>query len=206
MLPATVGVPRIPIVDKVSLPADGSAVLVVDMQNDFAHPNGRLYGPSAREIIPKIAALLERARSAGARVVYTQDTHYPDDPVEFPIWGPHVVKGTWGWQIVDELKPREGDIVVEKMRYDPFFGTPLDHLLRMYGVRRLVVVGTVANICVLHAMAGARLRLYDAVVPIDAIAALNEFDYVAALRQMDFLYKATLTTVDGISFERAGPG
>ncbi|MFP3266647.1 MAG: isochorismatase family protein, partial [Thermoproteus sp.] len=66
MLPATVGVPRIPIVDKVSLPADGSAVLVVDMQNDFAHPNGRLYGPSAREIIPKIAALLERARSAGA--------------------------------------------------------------------------------------------------------------------------------------------
>ncbi|MEL9991143.1 MAG: isochorismatase family cysteine hydrolase [Thermoproteus sp.] len=201
MLPTTVSVPRIPVVDKVSLPAKKTAVLVIDMQNDFAHPNGKLFGPAAREIIPKITGLLERARRSGVKVVYTQDTHYPDDPVEFPIWGPHVVKGTWGWQIVDELKPKEGDLVVEKMRYDPFFGTPLDHILRMYGIQHLVVVGTVANICVLHAVAGARLRLYDVVVPVDAIAALNEFDYAAALRQMDFLYKATLTTTDGVAFE-----
>lgn len=199
-MPATVSVPKIPIADRVSLPARRTAVLVVDMQNDFAHPDGKLFGPAAREIIPKIAGLLERARRSGVKVVYTQDTHYPDDPVEFPIWGPHVVKGTWGWQIVEELKPREGDLVVEKMRYDPFFGTPLDHILRMYGIQHLVVVGTVANICVLHAVAGARLRLYDVVVPVDAIAALNEFDYAAALRQMDYLYRATLTTTDGVTF------
>ncbi|MEM2025766.1 MAG: isochorismatase family cysteine hydrolase [Desulfurococcaceae archaeon] len=200
MLPEYVKVPRVSIVDKVSLPAKKSAVVVVDMQNDFAHPNGKLYGPAAREIIPRIASLLEKARRAGVRVVYTQDTHYPDDPVEFPIWGPHVVKGTWGWQIVDELKPREGDIVIEKMRYDAFFGTPMDHVLRMYGIQHLVVTGTVANICVLHTVASARLRLYDVVVPIDAIAALNEFDYAAALRQMDFLYKVTLTTTEGVEF------
>jgi len=201
MLPESVKVPRVSIVDKVSLPAKKSAVVVVDMQNDFAHPNGKLYGPAAREIIPRIASLLEKARGAGVRVVYTQDTHYPDDPVEFPIWGPHVVKGTWGWQIVDELKPREGDIVIEKMRYDAFFGTPMDHVLRMYGIQHLVVTGTVANICVLHTVASARLRLYDVVVPIDAIAALNEFDYAAALRQMDFLYKVTLTTTEGVEFQ-----
>jgi len=200
MLPDVVKVPRITIVDKVSLPAKTSAVVVVDMQNDFAHPDGKLYGPAAREIIPRIALLLEKARSKGVRVVYTKDTHYPDDPVEFPIWGSHVVKGTWGWEIVDELKPKEGDIVIEKMRYDAFFGTPLDHVLRMYGVRQLVVVGTVANICVLHTVASARLRLYDVVVPIDAIAALNEFDYAAALRQMDFLYKVTLTKTEGVEF------
>lgn len=186
--------------DKVSLPAKQTALVIVDMQNDFAHPDGKLYGPAAREIIPRIASLLERARAKGVRVVYTQDTHYKDDPVEFPIWGQHVVKGTWGWQIVEELKPREGDIVIEKMRYDAFFGTPLDHVLRMYGVRHLVVTGTVANICVLHTVASARLRLYDVVVPIDAIAALNEFDYAAALRQMDFLYKVTLTTTQGVEF------
>lgn len=193
-------VPKIAVVDKVSLPAKQTALVIVDMQNDFAHPDGKLYGPAAREIIPRIASLLERARAKGVRVVYTQDTHYKDDPVEFPIWGQHVVKGTWGWQIVEELKPREGDIVIEKMRYDAFFGTPLDHVLRMYGVRHLVVTGTVANICVLHTVASARLRLYDVVVPIDAIAALNEFDYAAALRQMDFLYKVTLTTTQGVEF------
>ncbi|MFN3805392.1 MAG: cysteine hydrolase family protein [Pyrobaculum sp.] len=200
MVPTTVKMPEVAIVDRVSLPAGRTAVVVVDMQNDFAHPNGRLFGPASREIIPKIARLLEKARERGVRVVYTQDTHYEDDPVEFPIWGPHVVKGTWGWEIVDELKPRRGDIVVEKMRYDAFFGTPLDHVLRMYGIRHLVVTGTVANICVLHTVASARLRLYDVVVPIDAIAALNEFDYAAALRQMDFLYKVTLTKTEGVEF------
>ncbi|MEZ0320209.1 MAG: isochorismatase family cysteine hydrolase [Pyrobaculum sp.] len=200
MLPDVVKVPRVTIVDKVSLPSKKSALIVVDMQNDFAHPNGKLYSPTSREIIPKIKFLIEKARARGVRVVYTQDTHYPDDPVEFPIWGPHVVKGSWGWQIVDELKPSEGDIVVEKMRYDAFFGTPMDHILRMYGIQHLVVTGTVANICVLHTVASAKLRLYDVVVPVDAVAALNEFDYAAALRQMDFLYKVTLTTTEGVDF------
>ncbi|MEM1925117.1 MAG: isochorismatase family cysteine hydrolase, partial [Pyrobaculum sp.] len=105
-----------------------------------------------------------------------------------------------GWEIVEELKPTKGDVVIEKMRYDAFFGTPMDHVLRMYGIQHLVVVGTVANICVLHTVASARLRLYDVVVPIDAIAALNEFDYAAALRQMDFLYRAVLTKTDGVEF------
>lgn len=200
MIPEVVKTPKVAILDKVSLPASKSAVVVVDMQNDFAHPNGKLYAPSAREIIPRIAALLERARSRGVRIIYTQDTHYEDDPVEFPIWGPHVVKGTWGWEIVEELKPRRGDVVIEKMRYDAFFGTPMDHVLRMYGVKHLVVVGTVANICVLHTVASARLRLYDVVVPIDAVAALNEFDYVAALRQMDYLYRVALTKTEGVEF------
>lgn len=200
MIPEVVKTPKVAILDKVSLPASKSAVVVVDMQNDFAHPNGKLYAPSAREIIPRIAALLERARSRGVRIIYTQDTHYEDDPVEFPIWGPHVVKGTWGWEIVEELKPRRGDVVIEKMRYDAFFGTPMDHVLRMYGVKYLVVVGTVANICVLHTVASARLRLYDVVVPIDAVAALNEFDYVAALRQMDYLYRVALTKTEGVEF------
>ncbi|MEM4604134.1 MAG: isochorismatase family cysteine hydrolase [Pyrobaculum sp.] len=200
MIPQVVNVPKVAIVDKVSLPSSKSAVVVVDMQNDFAHPNGRLYSPSAREIIPRIAALINKARSKGVKVVYTQDTHFEDDAVEFPIWGPHVVKGTWGWEIVEELKPTKGDVVIEKMRYDAFFGTPMDHVLRMYGIQHLVVVGTVANICVLHTVASARLRLYDVVVPIDAIAALNEFDYAAALRQMDFLYRAILTKTDGVEF------
>ncbi|MBP1449704.1 MAG: cysteine hydrolase [Thermoproteus sp.] len=200
MLPELVKVPRIALVDKVSLPAKRTALVVVDMQNDFAHPDGKLYSPSSRGIIPVIKSLVEKARGAGVKIVYTQDAHYPDDPVEFPIWGPHVVKGSWGWRIVDELAPAEGDIVIEKMRYDAFFGTSLDHVLRMYGIRHLVVTGTVANICVLHTVASARLLLYDVVVPIDAVAALNEFDYAAALRQMDYLYKVSLTRAQGVEF------
>ena len=182
------------------LPARETAVVVVDCQNDFCHPDGKLYSPASREIIPRLVRLVEKARAAGAKVFYTQDTHMPDDNWEFPIWGPHAIRGTWGWEIVDELKPREGDVVVQKPRYDAFYDSMLDHLLRMYGVRHLVIAGTVANICVLHTVAGAWMRTYRVVVPADAIAALNEFDYAATLRQLDFVYRVPITTVEGVEF------
>lgn len=195
-----VEVPEYRVVERVELPARETAVIVVDMQNDFVHPEGALFVPSSRETIEPIKRLLEKARRAGARVFYTQDTHYDDDP-EYRIWGEHVKHGTWGWRIIDELEPQPGDIVVMKTRYDGFYGTPLDDLLKVYGIRNLVVVGTVANICVLHTVASAALRWYRVVVPVDGISALNDFDMHAALRQIDFLYKGTLVkSVDGIVF------
>lgn len=197
----TVRVPEIPVVDRVRLPSKETAVIVVDMQNDFVKPGGKLVVPTAAKTIEPIRRLLERARSSNVRIFYTQDTHYDGDP-EFEIWGEHVKYGTWGWEIIDELKPVEGrDIVVRKTRYDGFYGTPLEDLLRVYGVRNLVVTGTVANICVLHTAASAALRWYKVFVPMDAISALNDFDYYVALRQVSFLYKGVIVrSSDGIEF------
>lgn len=172
-----------------------TAVIVVDMQNDFAHPSGRLYVPKARETIPTIAKLLEKARRAGSKIFYTQDWHRPDDP-EFSIWGEHAVEGTWGAEIVDELRPSSGEVVVRKLRYDGFYGTGLEHLLRLEKVENLVICGTVANICVLHTAGSAALRWWKVYIPVDAISALNEFDYRAALRQITFLYRGVLTKVE----------
>ncbi|MEB3851304.1 MAG: cysteine hydrolase [Desulfurococcales archaeon] len=200
MARATVEVPEYEVVERVELPARETAVIVVDMQNDFVKPEGRLYVPTAQATVEPIRRLLERARAAGARVFYTQDTHYDGDP-EFEIWGEHVRHGTWGWEIVEELKPQPGDIVVQKTRYDGFYGTPLDDLLRVYGVRNTVIVGTVANICVLHTAASAALRWYRVVVPIDGISALTEFDLHATLRQVSWLYKGVVVrSADGIIF------
>ncbi len=194
-------VPEINVHDRIELPADKTAVIVVDMQNDFVKPGGKLVVPSAKDTIPSIRKLLDRAREKNVLVIYTKDTHYRSDP-EFNIWGEHVVKGTWGWEIVDELKPSNDDIVVEKTRYDSFYGTPIDDLLRVYGIEYVVIVGTVANICVLHTAGSAALRWYKVVVPLDAISALNDFDYYVALRQIDFLYKGTLVeSVNGIIFK-----
>ncbi len=186
--------------DRLEVPAEGSAVIVVDMQNDFVHPNGALFVPDAPKTVPAIARLLDRARKAGVPVFYTQDWHDEDDP-EFAIWGRHAVAGTWGAEIVEELKPRKGDVLIKKLRYDGFYGTSLDHLLRLKGVKRLVVVGTVANICVLHTAGSAALRWYEVVVPMDGVSALNEGDYHFALRQIDFLYRGSVVrSVDGIEF------
>lgn len=196
-----VEVPRIERKDRVVLPAKETAVVVVDMQNDFVKPGGKLVVPAAAKTIEPIRRLLEKARSKGVKVFYTQDTHYEGDP-EFAIWGEHVRHGTWGWRIVDELAPAGGDIVVMKTRYDGFYGTPLEDLLRVYGIKNVVIVGTVANICVLHTAGSAALRGYSVIVPEDGISALNDFDMQAALRQISFLYRGTIVkSVDDVEFQ-----
>lgn len=196
----TVEVPEIVRTPEVRLPARATALVVVDMQNDFAHPDGALFVPDAEKSIPKIKALLEKARSAGARVVFTQDWHAEDDP-EFQIWPRHAVAGTWGAEIVQQLAPLPGETRIQKLRYDAFYGTPLEHLLRLWDVRHVVVVGTVANICVLHTAGSAALRWFDVVLPEDGTSALTPFDLAAALRQVQFLYQGKVTTVEGVRFE-----
>lgn len=195
-------VPEIPITARVRLPAARTAVVVVDMQNDFAHPRGALYGEQAECAIPRIIEVVARARQAGVRVVYTQDWHGEDDP-EFAVWGEHARAGSWGAEIVDELAPHAGDEVIRKLRYDAFYGTPLDHRLRVLGVEELVIVGTVANICVLHTASSAALRHYGVTLVEDAIGALDPFDHAATLRQVTFLYRGRVTRADGLGFDAA---
>lgn len=194
-----VEVPDIPQQPQVSLPAQHSALIVVDMQNDFVEPEGTLFVPEASHTVAAIARLLAKARAAGAKVVYTQDWHPENDP-EFAIWPRHTVQSTWGAEIVDSLKPLPQETVLRKARYDGFYGTPLEHLLHLWGVRHVVVVGTVANICVLHTAGSAALRWYQVVVPQDGISALTAFDRAAALRQIAFLYQGQISTIDGVSF------
>ncbi len=196
----SIELPDIPREDSVTMPAQASALIVVDMQHDFVHPDGALYGPAAAEAVPRIARLVERARAAGVRVVYTQDWHPEGDP-EFEVWGEHARAGSWGAEIVSELAPEAGDEIVRKVRFDAFYGTPLDHRLRVLGVSDLVIVGTVANICVLHTAGSAGLRHYRVVIAEDAVGALTPFDGAALLRQVTFLYGGTVTTSDGIGFE-----
>jgi len=195
-----VEVPEIKIADAVTLPARSTAVIVVDMQNDFVKEGGKLVVPNAKDTIMPIKKLVEKARKNGVRVIYTQDTHWDGDP-EFKLWGEHVKWGTWGWRIIDELKPTDKDIVLVKTRYDGFYGTPLDDILRSYGIKNLVITGTVANICVLHTAASAGLRWYKIILPMDTVSALTEFDYYLTLRQVSWLYNGIVVrTADSIEF------
>jgi nicotinamidase-related amidase len=195
----TVEVPAYTVQATADIPAAEAALIVVDMQNDFITTGGALVVPDAAGTVPIIRGLLDRARGAGVRVFYTQDSHAPGD-IEFPIWGEHVIEGSWGWEIVEALAPAPGDRVIRKLRYDGFFGTALDHELRMAGVRTVVVCGTVANICVLHTAGSAALHGYRVVVPVDAISALVPFDLHAALRQIAFLYRGALVEAGGLRF------
>ena len=193
----TLQVPEYTLAREVSVDPRTTALIVVDMQNDFVKPGGALVVETAAATIPAIQRLLALARAKGMKVFFTQDTHEEGD-IEFPIWGPHVLRGTWGWQIVDELAPRPGERVIEKLRYDGFFGTPLDHELRLAAIQNVIVCGTVANICVLHTAGSAALRGYRVVLLIDAISAIAPFDQQAAIRQVHFLYRGVITTSEAI--------
>ncbi|HEY6761879.1 MAG TPA: isochorismatase family cysteine hydrolase [Baekduia sp.] len=194
---AALPVPDIPRTARVALDAETTALVVVDMQNDFVSDGGSLQVPDARATVPAIADLVRRFRDAGSHVVFTQDTHRDGDP-EFAIWPVHAVEGTLGWEIVEALAPLPTDTVLRKPRYDAFHGTPLDHLLRQWGVTTLVVCGTVANICVHYTAASAALRWYDVVIPEDGVSALDPFDLAATLRQVTALFAGRVTTAGGI--------
>jgi nicotinamidase-related amidase len=184
---------------------DSTAVVVVDMQNGFCHPDGSLYAPGSEAAIDDVAALVERARDAGARVVYTRDVHPPEQFEgahyydEFERWGEHVVEGSWEAEVVDELDVREEDHVVVKHTYDAFYRTNLEGHLDVHGVDDLLVCGTLANVCVLHTAASAGLRDYRPVLVTDAIGYVEEDHREYAVEHADWLFGET-ATLDEIEF------
>jgi nicotinamidase-related amidase len=192
--------PPVEVEEQLGLPAHRTALVVVDMQNDFAAEGGALYVPATRRTLDPIAGLLRAARKAGATVVFTQDWHRPDDP-EFGIWPRHCVEGTFGAEVVRALEASSADLFVKKRTYDAFFGTDLDLLLQERDVENVVIVGTVANICVLHTAGKARLSGYNLVVAEDGISSLTPFDQQFALRQISWLYGGKIVRGGGIRFE-----
>src|SRR5215218_3345046 len=169
----TIDVPEYEVQDSVQVDPGRTALIVGDMQNDFVKEGGTLVVPGAKVTIPAIRSLLDLTREAGIRVVFVQDTHRDGDP-EWEIWGE---------QVVDELAPREDEATVRKPRYDAFYGTPLEHMLRLWGVDTLIICGTVANICVHYTASSAAMRWFNVIVPRDCISSFNDFDMEASLSQ-----------------------
>ncbi len=185
-----------------TLAPETTAVVIVDMQNGFCHPEGSLYAPGSEAAIEPCADLVEQARDAGASVVFTRDVHPPeqfDDAHyydEFDQWGEHVLEGSWDAELVAELSPREGDLVVEKHTYDAFHQTQLEGWLAAHGIRNLVFGGTLANVCVLHTAGSAGLRDYRPVMVEDAIGAIEDDHREYALDHADWLFGEVVELAD----------
>lgn len=166
------------------------ALIVVDMLNDFVDEKGALYcGPSARNIIPFIKSRTEDYGKTGDAVIYIQDSHSEDDK-EFERFPKHSVRGTWGQQIVPELAPQPGDVVIEKRRFSGFFETELSDVLSKRHVREVEVVGVCTNICVMDTVGGLANRDYDITVPRAGVADFDVEFHEFALKRMDKIYGA----------------
>ena len=161
------------------------ALVVVDMIEDFVHEGGALYcGPSMERIVPVIQKEVARARAAAEPVVYLTDNHLSAD-AEFQVFPPHAIAGTKGAEIVPELAPEQGDLVIPKRRYSGFFGTDLDITLRERGVDTLRLVGDCTNICVLYTAADARNLGYAVEVLESGVTSFDEEAHRDALRELE---------------------
>src|SRR5512133_451378 len=124
------------------------ALLVIDMLNDFVLPGAPLEVLDIRNVIKSIQQEVNIARLAGRPVIYVCDAHAPDDR-EFSRfgWPAHAVKATKGAEIIDELAPLPGDVVVKKDTYSSFYGTNLEVILKDLEVDSLRLTGCVTHIC-----------------------------------------------------------
>ena len=183
-----------------------TAVVVVDMQNGFCHPDGSLFAPASESAVQAVTDLVARARDAGASVVYTKDTHteaqfegnhYYD---EFERWGEHVVEGSWDAELHADLDVREDDYVVEKHTYDAFYQTGLEGYLDAHGIDDLLICGTLANVCVLHTAGSAGLRDYKPVLVEDALGYIEEDHKAYAVEHADWLF-GEVTDLDSVAFD-----
>ncbi len=174
-----------------------SAVLAIDIQNDFCSPQGHFarYGKNVAQMAPAVARMVEfvsRAQQLGMRTIFMQQASLPDARMDSPAWlrfktrdgkaPDYAIPGSWGWQLVDGLTPRPDDWVVEKFRPDGFIGTHLDHILRTQQIQSVIICGTTTEGCVESTVRAASYHDYYTVVVGDAVASPNAELHEGSLR------------------------
>lgn len=182
------------------LAADKTALIVIDMQRDFLLPGG--FGESLGNdvarlatVVPPLAALLSAARAAGLMVIHTREGHRPDlsdcppaklrrgkptqrigDPGAF---GRILIRGEYGHDIVDELAPIDGEVVIDKPGKGAFYGTDLSEVLTDAGITQLLVTGVTTEVCVHTTTREANDRGYECLVVSDCVGSyFDEFHRV----------------------------
>jgi len=188
-----------------------TALLVVDMQNDFCAKGGYVDAVMGRDVGGSVAvaqsiqSLVDAARRAGVFIVWVKaiyDPKYQSAPMlaKRDEMGLNdavcCAEDTWGadWFMLD---PGEGEPELKKHRFSAFVGTPLEGLLRRRGIRSLVVSGVATNICIDSTLRDGFLRDYYIAVPSDCVGSANQELHEATLKNVAFLF-GDLTTGDAL--------
>jgi ureidoacrylate peracid hydrolase len=172
--------------ETVKLHIERTALIIVDMQNAFCKKGGLfdalglLDETKTKRVIDADTKVIEASRRKGMKIVYLRMAYRPDlsnaggpDSPNYwkelgmvvmrqhPEWkGRFITIGTWDWEIIDELKPKPEDIVIDKNRYSGFANTELDVILRTHDIKYLVFVGLATNVCVESTLRDAYFRDY----------------------------------------------
>ncbi|MCC8246439.1 cysteine hydrolase family protein [Saccharothrix luteola] len=189
-----------------------TALVLIEYQNDFTSEGGVLNGAvsevmGSTGMLPKTVALVEAARAAGVTVMhapitfaegYYEISSHPYGILKGVVDGKAFVKGSWGAAIVDDLSPRDGDIVIEGKRgLDTFASTNLDFILRSKGITTIVLGGFLTNCCVESTMRTGYENGYKVITLTDCVAATSQEEHDNALR-FDFPMFSVPVTADDV--------
>ena len=195
------------VADRSWLRPDRAALVIVDLQNDYCAEAGHLarHGQDIapiRAMLPRAARLIGAARSAGALVIFTQQTAWPDGlgrsaarahfkaKAKVGLGADYPLAGSWGHAIATELAPEPTDLLLPKCRQSAFFGTPLDTILRAAHRDLVLVCGAVTEGCVDSTIRDAGNHDYIPVVIEDCVASSRADLHQASLTVMRARYDA----------------
>jgi nicotinamidase-related amidase len=173
---------------------DRHCIVVVDMLNDFIGPKASLRCPDGEKIVPNIRKLLDYAHAQGIHAVFLQEAHRKND-ADFRVRPIHAIKGTWGSDFIEELRPDEekGDYIVQKRRHSGFTYTDMDLYLREEKIDTVVVTGCWTNVCVRSTASEALYHAYNVIAISDGCASATQEMHEAGLRDMK-LFAEIVTT------------
>jgi len=199
------------------VPLERVALLVIDMQRDFCSEGGYIDAQGidirpAQAVIPPLRRVLSAARATGRmRVIHTREGHRPE-LVDLPAnkaWrsarvcggigergplGRILVRGEPGWEIIPELAPAPGEIVIDKPGKGAFYATDLEHILRTCGLTHLILTGLTTDVCVHTTLREANDRGFECLILTDCTMATQRVHYEACV---------TMTTMQGGIFGAA---
>ncbi len=209
--------------EPVELDLRRTAVIVIDMQNCFASPGGMFsFGgrdiSHIRAIIPNVAAINDAARASGVKVIYVVHRITADGRELGPFSrfrSPRsrsgnvdgtIIEGTWGTEIIDELKPKPGEMTIIKRRFSAFVGTELDMMLKTFDIRYLIFTGVATNICVESSLRDASQLQYLPVLVSDGVAASPASRQESSVANIREIFGWVATTADVLKVLKTGGG
>ncbi|MFB1050964.1 cysteine hydrolase family protein [Paraliobacillus sp. JSM ZJ581] len=180
-----------------------TALVIIDMQRDFLYPGG--FGEqlgndvsTTNAIIPNVKKMLETAREKDMLVIHTREGHRPDlsdvppskqrrggNIGEQGPMGRILVRGEYGHDIVDELQPIKGEVVLDKPGKGAFYQTDLDIILNNKDIETLIVAGVTTHVCVQTTIREANDRGYECLMLEDCCAAFDEKDHEDSIRMIN---------------------
>jgi len=183
-----------------------TALIICDMQNDFVHTEGAFAKhagkiPEGNAIIPVIQKALNAARKAGLPIFFTKVVNRRDgvgQSIRTSRTIGALMEGTWGTEVVDELKNTMKDFVIEKWRYSGFYASPLEVLLKGLGVKTVALCGVATSGGVDCTARDAEYRDFNVVVLSDGCTEASRKLHEAALQRIQASFGRVMTTAEFI--------